>query len=172
MELVVPVNPKATASVDPEPAPAPAPAPTKASSSPAPAAPVSKGSPAVVHVVRSGDTLGSIAAKYGVSTSQVQSWNKLSGTKILVGQKLIVKPATSGGSSSSSSASASKPTTSGASASSASTPKGKVITYTVRRGDTLSTIADRYNCSVSDIKAWNGLRGSTIYPGQKLKIKG
>ena len=44
-------------------------------------------------------------------------------------------------------------------------------THTVRKGDTLSEIAARYGCSVADIKAWNSLGGSTIQPGQSLRIK-
>ena len=57
------------------------------------------------------------------------------------------------------------------SSSSTSKSTGKTISYTVRRGDTLSSIADRYGCSVTELKSWNGLKGSTIYVGQKLKIK-
>jgi membrane-bound lytic murein transglycosylase D len=42
--------------------------------------------------------------------------------------------------------------------------------YSVRRGDNLSEIADRYNVSVKRLKSLNGLRGSLIRPGQKLRI--
>lgn len=42
--------------------------------------------------------------------------------------------------------------------------------YFVLRGDTLSKIARRYSTSVEMVKAVNGLRGTTIYPGQRLKI--
>lgn len=102
--------------------------------------------------VRSGDTLSAIATKYGVSVSQIQSWNNLKGSTITVGQSLVVK----GGS---------------APASSSSSSSAKTTVYTVRRGDSLGSIADRYDCTVSELKSWNGLSGSTIYPGQKLKIK-
>ena len=46
----------------------------------------------------------------------------------------------------------------------------KLITYKVRNGDVLGVIADRYDVGLSQLKGWNGLRGSRIYPGQKLKI--
>ena len=47
-------------------------------------------------------------------------------------------------------------------------PKTKY--YTVQRGDNLSEIADRYNVAVSDIKKWNGLKGSKLTGGKSLKI--
>ena len=42
--------------------------------------------------------------------------------------------------------------------------------YTVKYGDTLSGIAQKYRTSVSNIKKWNGLRSDRIMTGQKLKI--
>ncbi len=47
-------------------------------------------------------------------------------------------------------------------------PKTKY--YTVQRGDNLNEIADRYNVAVSDIKKWNGLKGSKLTGGKSLKI--
>ena len=46
----------------------------------------------------------------------------------------------------------------------------KKLAYTVRRGDSLGSIANKNNCSVNDIKKWNNLRSSVIHPGQKLNI--
>lgn len=43
------------------------------------------------HSVRSGETLSKIAQKYKVSVSQLKAWNGMSGTKINVGKKLVVK---------------------------------------------------------------------------------
>ena len=42
--------------------------------------------------------------------------------------------------------------------------------YRVRRGDNLSEIADRYNLSVKRLKSLNGMRGSLIRPGQRLRV--
>ena len=47
-------------------------------------------------------------------------------------------------------------------------PKTKY--YTVKRGDNLSEIADKYSVTVSDIKKWNKLKGSTVALGKSLKI--
>lgn len=42
--------------------------------------------------------------------------------------------------------------------------------YTVKKGDTLYSIAKAYNISITDLKAWNGLTSNTIYPKQALKL--
>ncbi len=43
--------------------------------------------------------------------------------------------------------------------------------YTVKKGNTLYSIAKRYNCSVNDILKWNKLSDTTLFIGQKLTIK-
>ena len=45
------------------------------------------------------------------------------------------------------------------------------VTHRVKRGDTLSSIANRYRVKVSDIKRWNGLRSNNIKIGQRLTIR-
>jgi membrane-bound lytic murein transglycosylase D len=99
------------------------------------------------HVVRKGESLGSIASRYGVSVSSLQKANGIrDASHIVVGQKLKIV----GGSGSSSSG---------------------WTTYTVQRGDSLGKIATRYGVSVSSLQSWNGIRGSVIQPGQTLKIR-
>ena len=46
------------------------------------------------------------------------------------------------------------------------TTKSIWITYTVRSGDTLSGIAEKNGVSVSELKAWNNIKGTRIYAGQ------
>jgi membrane-bound lytic murein transglycosylase D len=46
----------------------------------------------------------------------------------------------------------------------------KVVYHYVRKGECLPIIARRHGCTVSQLKKWNGIRGSIIYPKQKLKI--
>mgnify|MGYP006073107777 CR=1 FL=1 len=48
--------------------------------------------------------------------------------------------------------------------------KGKKINYRVKSGDFLGKISNQYNCKVSDIKRWNGLRGNKLKAGQILVI--
>jgi peptidoglycan DL-endopeptidase LytE len=105
------------------------------------------------YIVKSGDTLSGIAAKYNVSVANLKSWNNLRSDLILVGQKLSVGKKASSGSSGSS-----------------STGSSGNSTYVVKSGDTLSGIAAKYNVSVANLKSWNNLRSDVILVGQKLSI--
>ena len=104
-----------------------------------------------------GDTLGGIAQRFGVTVSTLKAWNGLSSTRIIAGRYLIVNPTEEGGAAAA------------AVASSSGAPSGR---YTVRRGDTLSTIGVRVGASVAQLRAWNGIRGSTIRIGQTLRVPG
>jgi membrane-bound lytic murein transglycosylase D len=46
----------------------------------------------------------------------------------------------------------------------------RIKDYTVRRGDTLVTVADRYNVTVEELRSWNHLQSSTVSAGKKLNI--
>ncbi|MDC1395669.1 transglycosylase SLT domain-containing protein [Bacteroidia bacterium] len=48
--------------------------------------------------------------------------------------------------------------------------KPEVVYYYVKKGESLPIIARRQGCTVSQLKQWNGIRGSLIYPKQRLKI--
>ena len=50
-------------------------------------------------------------------------------------------------------------------------PEPQEVYHTVRRGDTLIAIARRYGVSVSQIRQLNGVRGSSIRAGQRLRVK-
>lgn len=43
-------------------------------------------------------------------------------------------------------------------------------THVVKKGETITSISRRYKCSVTDIRAWNGLKSNYLKPGQKLVI--
>ncbi|MBK8341241.1 MAG: LysM peptidoglycan-binding domain-containing protein [Flavobacteriales bacterium] len=47
----------------------------------------------------------------------------------------------------------------------------RISTHTVRRGESLGTIAQRNGITVAQLRSWNGLRGDRIQPGQKLRIE-
>lgn len=152
------------------------------------------------HTVRSGETLSSIATRYGTSVSSIKSRNGLSGSTIYVGQKLKLT-GSSGGSSSavastytvrrgdSLSGIASKHGVSLSSVQRANgisnashiqvgqklkIPAGSSAawrTHTVKSGDSLGRIASVNGCSVSQLQSWNNLSGTTIHPGQQLRIR-
>jgi membrane-bound lytic murein transglycosylase D len=126
-----------------------------------------------VHTVRKGETLASIAAKYDVSVSDLKRWNRLTTTRVARGTRLKVRTgeaAVASGSSSADSAAVAQlvPPKSKKSGARKSTP-ARIVT--VRRGDTLSAIANRHGLSVSELRRLNGLKSSSIRAGQRLKVR-
>ncbi len=102
-----------------------------------------------IHTVVRGDTLYSIANRYQTSVDALRQHNSLGSTAIRPGQELRIPGTRSSGATARNSA-----------------------TYTVRAGDSLSTIASRHGTSVQALRAHNGLRSNTIQPGQQLRIPG
>ncbi|MCF8382829.1 MAG: LysM peptidoglycan-binding domain-containing protein [Chlorobium sp.] len=107
-----------------------------------------------MHRVERGETVASIARRYGVSVEELGALNGLKGKmNIAPGQKLRVSGSSAG------------------KASSRRTVAGKAKYHKVRKGDTLSSIADRYGVSVGDLAEWNGIgKKRAIQPGQKLRV--
>lgn len=111
----------------------------------APSAPSS-----TTYVVRWGDTLFSIAARFGVSVEAIKSANGLSSDIIRVGQQLVIPVA---------------------SAPSTPAPGGSTTVHIVQPGETLFRIALRYNTTVEAIAQANGISNPWyIYPGQQLTV--
>ncbi|HRH37759.1 MAG TPA: LysM peptidoglycan-binding domain-containing protein, partial [Flavobacteriales bacterium] len=109
------------------------------------------------HTVRRGESLGTIAHKYGTSVSELKRMNHLHSDRINPGQHLVVKR------------SAAKSTERTASASPGSSTEG--LYHVVQPGDTLWSIAQRYpGVSVEDLRRLNGgLDG--LRPGTKIKVR-
>lgn len=120
----------------------------------------STSSSATTYTVKSGDTLSSIASSYNTTTSTLTSLNNLSNPNLIyVGQVLKVAGSSTSVSTSTSSSSASQATTSG--------------TYTVKAGDTLSSIASSYNTTTAALASANSISNANlIYVGQVLKVTG
>ncbi|MCP5053104.1 MAG: LysM peptidoglycan-binding domain-containing protein, partial [bacterium] len=111
----------------------------------------------VLHKVRRGDTLYTIARNYRVSLKNLKNWNRLRRNRIYPGQKLKIYTAGKG------------PVKTAKRASSR-TGSHKLV-YTVNYTDSLARIALFFNgVSVRDIMRWNKLRRSRIYPRQKLTL--
>ena len=49
-------------------------------------------------------------------------------------------------------------------------PSARTRLYTVRRGDTLVTIADRFGVSLNHLRRWNGMTGIKVAPGRRLHV--
>lgn len=94
------------------------------------------------YTVQKGDSLWVIANKYGITTEELKSYNNLTSNLLSIGQVLKI-------------------------------PQGKTSPeniYTVKKGDSLWTIANRYNTTVEKIKVLNNLTSNLLSIGQQLKI--
>src|SRR5690606_6295736 len=106
--------------------------------------------------VKRGDYLGRIAERYGVGISQIKTWNGMRSNTVNVGQNLIIYPKKNNGD---------------VAVSTSSTDSASEKIYTVRNGDSLWSISQKFpGVSVQNIKKWNDISGNNIKPGTKLKI--
>ncbi len=106
------------------------------------------------HVVKPGESLWSISRRYGMTVSQLAQANHIKASATLrPGQRLVVR----GGSGEVRAASSGGGGT-------------RTVSYKVRQGDTLSSIARRFSVTVKQLMAWNGLKNSNIRRGQSLRL--
>lgn len=107
------------------------------------------------HKVRRGETLGDIADMYGVELQDLKDWNHLHGNKATVGKKLWLSAGHDSGSEDIA----------------AKKHSSKYVMYKVKHGDTLNTIADKFDgVSIENIRLLNGLKSGPLQPGMTLKI--
>lgn len=108
--------------------------------------------------VRSGDYLGKIAQKYGVSVSKIKRWNGLKSNRLRVGQRLTIYPRKLGTTAAKKSSNATKVSTSDK-------------TYTVKSGDSLWSISQKFpGITVDQLKKWNDISSTKLKPGMTLKL--
>jgi len=113
------------------------------------------------HKVRRGDTLWDLSHAYGVSIKQLRQWNRLKSSRLIYpGQNLIVSQRFS----------AAEPAV--YLATDYNRKVMRSVYYRVRRGDSLHSIAAKFNTNPSDLAKWNASRASAkyIYPGQSIKL--
>lgn len=125
-----------------------------------------KGEVLVYYTVRTGDVVGSIAEKYGVSARQISYWNNLRRYRIKVGQKLKIYTKKSNA------------RAAGATSSPSAAPKPNYVlsqgmqTHTVKRGETLWSISNRYSVPLETLYSLNkGLKNSKLKIGQVVRVR-
>jgi len=114
--------------------------------------------------VKVGETFASVAEKFEVTVQDIKSWNNLRGNKIVPGQNLLIKKEdnfVNAKLAHNAEKSVKKSQQRAAS---------RTAYYVVKKGDTLSEIADKNGVSISRLKSDNDLSGSRIKPGMKLKV--
>ncbi len=126
------------------------------------------------HQVRKGETLGAIAAKYGVSTKQLMSWNGIKNPRrVRAGQKLVIKNSTETQPKTESAPSI-KPVSNDAPVELSvpkTTAQKKTVTHKVRSGETLWDIARKHSVTIAQLQKWNNLNDpSSVRSGTTLKI--
>lgn len=107
------------------------------------------------HAVQPGETLWAIARRYGVTTRDLASWNAMApGDTLSIGRELVVW------------------STQAVGTPAANTNRIRRLTYTVRRGDSLSRISTRFRVTVTDLLQWNDSLSADRYlqPGQQLTV--
>jgi len=103
----------------------------------------------VYHSVRQGDSLWTIARKYDTSISRLRKTNKLSSNTLRIGDRLVV----------------------GSRLQEAAAKNLRRLSYRVRRGDSLSLIASKFDIAIRDITRWNKIsRNDLLQPGQRLTL--
>jgi membrane-bound lytic murein transglycosylase D len=99
------------------------------------------------HPVASGDTLASVAREYHVEASVLATTNQLHADDSLASVQALVVPVPL-----------------------SVAPSSRARMYTVRRGDTLVTIADRLGVSLAELRRWNKLTGVKVEVGRRLRV--
>lgn len=137
-----------------------------------------RGAQTVTHKVQSGESLYSIARRYNVDVADLSRANNLRGNNIRTGQVLHVS--TSSNQQAANRHADNKPNSRNERGNERNNHAGndrngrngrqQTVSHTVRSGDTLQSIARRYNTSVADIKRSNNLSNSVLHPGQKLRV--
>ncbi|QHJ09952.1 Membrane-bound lytic murein transglycosylase D [Paraglaciecola mesophila] len=108
----------------------------------------------VKHKVKSGDTMWDLSRKYKVNMRSLAKWNGMAPTDMLrPGKELVVW-------------------LKGSESKTRADAVMRTLTYTVRGGDSLARIAQKFKVNVSDLLDWNQISAKNyLQPGQKLKIK-
>jgi len=104
------------------------------------------------HTVKPGENLYTISKKYNISVDDLKDANQLSSADIHPGDKLKIPAG-------------------GVVNEKGSVSASKEITHTIKKGENLYSIAKKFDCSVDDLKKWNDINGSSIKPGEKIKIR-
>lgn len=111
------------------------------------AIPVDKRDTYRFHEMRAGESLDQVAQLFKVSTHDIRVTNDLADTDAVgEGDELVVP------------------------VNSATTPSTRPLEYTAQRGETLVTIADRFNVTAEDLKRWNQLSTTDVAPGTSLYV--
>ena len=115
----------------------------------------------IVHRVRRGDTLQSIAARYRTTVANLKRWNNLASPILHPGQRLVAYYGEKGNG----------PRQYDEAVNAAVSVNGGRLEYKVQEGDTVTSIALKFNVSSDDLCRWNSLApDATLHPGDRVLV--
>ena len=118
------------------------------------------------HIVRRGETLSSVARKFGTTTATLRDINHLRRSSVRIGATILVP---TGNRAATIEETATAVTNAALTIEEPLAREAKPLRYRVKRGDTLWNISKRFNTTVDQIRKWNGLGAtSTIRAGRRL----
>jgi LysM repeat protein len=116
-------------------------------------------------IVKKGETLAAVARRGGISIAELRKLNQLKSDRVTLGTRLVTAPT------SKSEPLSVKATPAATNPLAKSTKGPRVTRYTVKRGDTLQSIARQFKVDQKDLIRWNGNATSHLRPGQQLMIQ-
>lgn len=137
---------------------------TRYAAQPQPNRPATANTSDQLYTVKSGDNLWRISRQLHVSASDIAKWNNLGSKPLRTGQRIVIK-----GSSSAVTEASKKNSTTAAAQNKQNNQH--TIGYSVKSGDSLARIADRFDVTVDEIRRWNTLGNDLLKPGQKLTLQ-
>lgn len=106
------------------------------------------------HQVKKGETLQMIAKRYGTNSKQLMQINRLKNSKLKPGMQLVIRSSSKGT----------------VKAERSIENEDATTRYVVQKGDTLSSIARKFDVGLDDLQRWNNIEGAQINPGNTLYV--
>ncbi|HUN87901.1 MAG TPA: LysM peptidoglycan-binding domain-containing protein, partial [Terriglobales bacterium] len=123
-----------------------------------------------MYKVRKGDTVLSVADDFSVPVAKLRTWNHLKGNSLLPGHTLRIYRPVAGGEAPETHA-ASRTGSSNSHSKSSLQAKSRTVHHTVKKGETLSSIAESYNTTVAELRKDNGHAAAHLQAGTVLVVR-
>ncbi len=117
------------------------------------------------YTVQSGDSVWKISNDHGITMAQLIEWNNIKNNFVYPGQQLIVS---NGGSSNTGANTGNTSGSNSSNSSSSNTASG--TKYTVKAGDSVWSVSNKYGITMTQLIQWNNIQNNFIYPGQQLTV--
>lgn len=117
------------------------------------------------YTVQSGDSVWKISNDHGITMAQLIEWNNIKNNFVYPGQQLIVS---NGGSSNTGANNGNTSGSNSSNSSSSNTASG--TKYTVKAGDSVWSVSNKYGITMAQLIQWNNIQNNFIYPGQQLTV--